>query len=391
MKSLLLSIAIATPMILSAARPDSPHAYIDRLANLRDYQGRVTYSVLLPQAEDPVAYDITMWSTAADTDTLAPCRYLIEWTAERTGGTGFAAYLDGSHYRYRDGRLQEYHMSWDSIPFIAGNGGVQCNAQFADVLPQFLGRELGRLIDNPDFEHTFAPDTIYNGRHVAIIDGRMMYHGYVSKEATYIFDPATLMPLTIELENNPGAISEQSVTIIYAANDSTPYAINSENDLIALYPDVFEKYRESNFRVENLPGTQLPTFTAPTPGGDRYTYHRGEQFDTPVVIALLDDAGANTAATIAALRDAAATSPAPFDIIMAFTTTDSERASEIAAPIARGETLLTGTRTLSRDCGVSSYPTLIYVDRTGHVADVTLGFNKDLANLVIQTAILNFK
>lgn len=395
MKSLLLkgclSLTISMPMLAIAENPASPLSYIDHLNSLTDYCGRVSYSVLLPQAEDPVTYDISLQSTIVPDDTLSPCRYLIEWTPGREDqGKGFAAYLDGSHYRYRDNRLQEYHMSWDSIPFIMGNGGVQCNAQFVDVLPQFLGRELSRLLTDSNFVYTFAPDTLYNGRKVAVIDGKLMYHGYVSKEATYILDPSTLMPLAIELENNPGAISEQSVSIRYDDNGIRPFAISSEDDLMALYPEVFEKYRESNFRIENLPGTQLPTFTAPMPGGERYAYHRGDPFKSPVVIALVDDCGANTAPTLQAIRDAAAQSPAQFDIIIAFVTNDTERASDIAGRCSPGETLLTGARTLARDCGAGIFPTLIYVTRDGHVKDVNLGYNKDLTNIVIQTATLNF-
>ncbi len=389
--NLLLSLAIASPVLAMAENPASPNTYIDHLTGLTDYCGRVSYSVLLPQAEDPVTYDITLQSTVVPGDTLSPCRYLIEWIPGREDqGKGFAAYLDGAHYRYRDNRLQEYHMSWDSIPFIMGNGGVQCNAQFVDVLPQFLGRELGRLVADSNFVYTFAPDTLYNGRKVAVIDGKLMYHGYVSKEATYILDPATLMPLAIELENNPGAISEQSVSIRYDDNGIRPFTIDSEEDLMALYPEVFEKYRESNFRIENLPGTQLPTFTAPTPAGERYAYHRGDTFNSPVVIALVDDSGANTPATLQAVRDASAKSPAQFDIIIAFVTNDTERATEIAGRCLPGETLLTGARTLARDCGAGIFPTLIYVGRDGHVKDVNLGYNKDLTNVVIQTATLNF-
>lgn len=377
------------PSVALAAGPDT---YINNMQSLRDYHGRVSYSVLLPQAEDPVTYDIELRSTVVPGDTLAPCRYLIDWTpGVETQGTGFAAYLDGAHYRYRDNRLQEYHYDWDSIPFLLGHGGVQCNAQFVDVLPQFLGRELRRMMSDTSFVYTFAPDTLCNGRPAAVIDGRLMYHGYVSKEVTCVFDPATLMPVAVELENNPGAISEQSVSIVYRENGSEPFAITGEADLVARYPEVFEKYRESNFRIENLPGTPLPTFTAPVPGRDRYAYHRGETFETPVVLVLVDGNSAATGETVRAVREAADASPATFDVIIAFVTSDSESAVESAGKLRRGETLLTGASSLARDCGTGVFPTLIYVGRDGVVRDVTLGFNKDLANVVIQKTILNFQ
>ncbi|MDE7473484.1 MAG: hypothetical protein K2M68_07875 [Muribaculaceae bacterium] len=389
MKSLLLSLTIGAAAISAeAAVPASQ--YIDHISSLTHYHGNVTYSVLLPQAEDPVVYNIDLRSTVSPGDVLAPCRYLIEWDMRPSDdaditSSGFSAYLDGSHYRYRDNRLQEYHMSWDSIPFIIANGGVQCNAQFTDVLPQFLGRELNRLVADTNFVYTWTPDTLYNGRHVAVLSGRQLYHGYVSKEATYIFDPATLMPLAIELENNPGSISEQTVTISYTDNSTETFPIATEEDLMTRYPEVFEKYRESNFRVENLPGTQLPTFSAPALGGERYSYNRGDRPGTPLVIAIVDATVANTPATIEAVRNAAATSPTAFDVIIAFVTSDAEQASEIAGKPRRGETILTGARALARDCGVTACPTLLYVDSRGTVTDVTLGHSNTLTDTIIQT------
>lgn len=388
MRTLLL-LALFIPCSLSAL---SPRRYIDHLRNLRDYHGRVTYSVLLPQAEEPVTYDITLNSTVAEGDTLAPCCYLIEWQPGRADqGSGFSAYIDGSHYRYRDNRLQEYHMSWDSIPFIAGNGGVQCNAQFVDVLPQFVGRDLDRLVADSNFVYTYTPDTLYNGVHVAVIEGKTIYHGYVSKESTYILDPATLMPVAVELENNPGSISEQSVSIRYTGNALAEFPVRSEESLVAMYPEVFEKYRESNFRVENLPGTQLPTFSAPMSGsGSRYVYHRGEALDNPAVIMLVDDSGANTTAAIEDTRRAVEISPTQFDLIIAFVSGDPEKAADKVGKINPGEKLLTQAKSLARDCGVNAYPTLLYVGRDGRVKDVTLGYNKNLTELVIQTSTLNF-
>ena len=392
MKNIITSITLLASCLSVLANAQASE-YIRHLLMLPDYHGKVTYSVLLPQAEDPVTYEIDMHSTFMPADTLSPCRYLIEWIMEREDADniskGFSAYLDGAHYRYRDNRLQEYHWSWDSLPFIMANGGVQGSAQFADVLPQFVGREIDRLVADSNFVHVWSPDTISDGRHVAMLTGQLLYHGYVSKEATYIFEPATMMPVSIELENNPGSISEQTVTIKYTLNDSEAFPIAGENDLIERYPIVFEKYRESNFRVENLPGTQLPTFSCPA-GKERYSYNRGDSFDTPVVIAILDDNGGNIVDTIEQLRTACDASPRPFDIIFAFTTTDSEHAAELTGRCRQGERVLTSAKTLARDCGVSSFPTLLYVGRNGRVADVTLGYNKELSSVVIQKATLNF-
>ncbi|MCM1449427.1 MAG: hypothetical protein NC082_03725 [Clostridiales bacterium] len=387
-----LSFLLASSWSISASVPESPSTYIDNLISLDDYAGTVDYSVLIPQAEDPITYSMTLHSTANPPSyRLAPCSYLIEWTPSREGeASGFSAYIDGAHYRYRDNRLQEYHMEWDSIPFTVGNGGVQCNAQFVDVLPQFIGKELQKLVNDTNFIYTFTPDTLYNGHKVAVIEGRLMFHGYVSKESTYIFDPSSLLPIAIEYENNPGSISEQSVSVKFTSSADEAFPLASENDLLAMYPEVFEKYRESNFRVENLPGTQLPTFTAPASHGERYVHHRGEPFDSNLIIILVDDSGAYTTATIDAARKASERSPKAFGLVIAYVTSDREKAVENCGQLNPGEELLSGARSLARDCGVTSFPTMLYVGSDGIVKDVTLGYSQDLEAKVLQTATLSF-
>ncbi|MBD5214391.1 MAG: hypothetical protein HDS75_06200 [Bacteroidales bacterium] len=353
-----------------------------KLSTLTDYQGSVTYSVLLPQAEDPVEYTVEMQSTAVADDPLSPVDYLIKWELKESDG--FSAYFDRHHYRYRNNRLQEYHYDWDSIPFIMGKGGVQLQAQFVDILPQMVGSELAELAADSTFIYKYVPDTLYNGEKAAIVKGQIMYHGYVSREVVYVFDPESGMIRTIEMENNPGSISEQSVSIRYNSPSAESFPLATEEDLIALYPDVFERFRESNFKVENLPGTPLPTFSSPSASGERFTYHRGDRLDNPTVILIVDDAVATAGSTLDAIRSAADKALSSFDLVIAFRSNDADRAQEIVGRLRPGEYLLLGARGLARDCGVTVTPTVIYVGRDGKVADVTLGYNKDLTSVVIQ-------
>ena len=387
MKKLGITIALSAISLLSLnAKTRELNSYIDKMCNLQDYAGQANYSVLLPQAEDPVEYKISLHSTTTDNDRLSPCKYLISWKrngAETDNIDGFTAYFDGSHYRYRDNRLQEYHMQWDSIPFIMKGGGVQGSAQFVDVLPQFTGRELLHLIDDSCFTYTFTPDTIFQGKSVSALKGKLLYHGYTGKEVTYVFDPETGLPLFIEYENNPGAISEQTVTITYPTANTGSFPLENEENLVELFPDVFERFRESNFRVENLPGTPLPTFSAPTIDGKRFTYHRGDALERNTVIIVLDDAISDPNQTLDAVAKAQSTSPVAFDVIIAFVSNHADKAEEICGNLYDANIVI-GARSLSRDCGITVYPTLLYVAPDGTVKDITLGFNKDLSNVVIQ-------
>ena len=387
MKKIVTTLAIAAFTLLPMnAEYRELKSYIDNMCNMHDYAGRANYSVLLPQAEDPVEYLIDMQSTATADDNLSPCRYLISWkrnAADAEDIDGFTAYFDGSHYRYRDNRLQEYHMQWDSIPFQIRGGGVQGSAQFVDVLPQFSGRELSRMLEDTCFNYVFTPDTLYQGKSVSTLKGKLSYQGITGKEVTFVFDPQSGMPSFIEYENNPGAISEQTVTITYSDTESKPFPIATEEDLMNIYPEVFERFRESNFRAENLPGTPLPTFSAPTLDGKRYTYHRGESLDRNTVIIVIDDAISDPAKTLDAVNKAHATSPVDFDILVAFVSNHADKAEEICGN-NKDANVVIGARSLARDCGINLYPTILYVSPDGTVKDITLGYNKDLTNVVIQ-------
>lgn len=381
-------IALISPLGLCA---QGTVDIVTPLESMTDFKGTVSYEVLLPAADDPIVYTVEMRSDRNPADSLSLCDYLIDWSLPTPSGVskGFSAYFGGHHYRYRDERLQEYHMDWDSIPFTMGRGGVQRNAQFVDILPQYLARELRTIMTDSAYDYRLTPDTLFNGERVITLKARLNYKGYVSKEILYVFDRDTRLPLFAEIDNNPGAISEQTVTIRFNEMAHEPFDLTGEPALIERYPEVFEKYRESSFRVENLPGTPMPAFSAPTTTGERYTHHRGDAFRAPTIIVLLDPAVASTPAVIAALREAVASSPVAVDLVMAFISNNVDAIEQLVPEIHPGEHLLMTARALARDCGVNVYPTVIIAGRDGNVKDVVLGYNKELADIVIQKVALS--
>ena len=118
-------------MVLAALGPlgISAQGIADVVAALEKtgcYEANASFNVSLPQSDKDVVYEVSLASAPAPAATLSPCSYLTEWGLETPSGTvkGFSAYFDGHHYRYRNERLQEYHMDWDSIPFMSrGNHG----------------------------------------------------------------------------------------------------------------------------------------------------------------------------------------------------------------------------------------------------------------------------
>lgn len=375
MKKIIAFIAaVSIVLMTSAAGNNVPTALIDRLAGLGDYAAAASYSILLPSADEPIEYKINMASSANEADTLAPADYLLEWALDKTGkqSEGFTAYFDGNHYRYRDQLLREYHYGDDPAAFAPGNNaalGVQNQAQFCNLLPQYMAHTLSEIAADSTYNFTIHADTIIGTARVIAIDGTRSYHGTVAQEFIYIFD-LDMLPLKMELTNNPGQLGEQVITAEYDYSDADMPVITSEEDLAARYPDAFGKFRESTFSIETLPGRKLPAFSSPTPTGERYTFTKNSQFVRPTILLIVnsDDNGADR--LIAKLRKSIDLMDEKCDLIMAFTNNNADAIESTAGQLRPGEHLLMSARGLARDCGVGVTPVIINCDREGTVIRV---------------------
>lgn len=384
-------------MVLAALGPlgMSAQGIADVVAALEKtgcYEANASFNVSLPQSEKDVVYEVSLASAPTPADKLSPCSYLTEWGLETPSGTvkGFSAYFDGHHYRYRNERLQEYHMEWDSIPFMSrGNSiGVQGNAQFTDLYPSYIAKELSKMEQDGRYTLSVKPDVAFDGKKAVEITAVMKVDDVTAMEKRFLFDASTMMPLRIDTESNPGQITEQSMFVSYRYPAEMHCPELGEEALMALYPEVFEKYRENNFRIENLAGTQLPTFSLPTTTGERYTYHRGDSFAAPTVIALLDPSAGFNAELVEGVRGAVDRLPVQADVIWVFNSTNIDAIEGVISSIRPGEHLLMNGKSLARDCGVASMPVVIMADSTGKVKNVVLGFNKEIGNVVLQTMAL---
>lgn len=402
MNKLIMCAALSVMIVPGAlqAQSDAPlQSLCQHLTELPCYRSEATFTVSMPQLADDVIYDLSLTQQASPADTLMPVSYLIDWTMHGTGATGFSAYFNGNHYRFGGERLQEYHTEGDPAPFTpvtralnaTGNAqrrtnpGVHRSAQFVNLLPEEIGATISAMLRDPAYTVTLHPDTTVNGRKVTVIDAIMTIQGTVAQEAEYTFDPATRLPLKIVLENNPGSLSEQTVTVSYAnssVTDSCP-AITEET-LMTKYPDVFASMRQSNFRIENLAGRQLPGFALLTSTGERYSRRTSDPFRAPTIVAILEAKAGFTPEVIASLREAVDRLPYPADLIMAFTDNHVDTVESIVGGLRPGEHLLMSAAALQRDCGAATLPAIIIADRSGLVTNVILGFNNDLAEDVIQ-------
>lgn len=379
--SLILSAAIASAQSPASAIADSLRAVAD------GYSADAAFDVQLPQGNDgEVVYSISLASDADPADRLLGGRFLIDWSLSTPSGEskGFSAYFDGNLYRYRDNRLQEYHMQWDSIPFTAINPPIHRSSQFQNLLPAMLADEIDAMAADSTFSLRIFPDTIFNGLPAAVIKGSQTINGYAARNIVYVFSNETSLPLFLEIESSPGTISEQIVTVRYSRPDSPSPTVASEEELIDRYPEVFERFRESNFRLENLAGTPLPAIALPTTTGERYAHHRGEPFRAPTIFVVLDPSVASTPDMIAAVRRAVASMPVAADIAWVFTSNNPDTAESLLGPAVPGEHALINGRSMVRDCGISQFPAIIIASADGNVSDVIIGYNKDITSLVIQ-------
>lgn len=398
MKTTVLAIA-GVILGSTAASALTIESLAERLRGVECYSDSCVYEVYLPTHYDPVAYSVNLRASSDGerTDSLAPCDYVIDWSLPTPSGLseGFSAYFDGTHLRFRDKRLQEYHAGWDMAPFAPrgyASGGVQYQNQFADLLPHFLADKLCKMATDSGYHAVLHPDTIVGGRRAIVVDGQQRYRGYTSQIYSLAFDYGTSLPFALEYVSNPDQISEQSISVRYfspSLSSGRPCAISLES-LIATHSEAFEKYRESSFSLETLPGRPLPEISAPTPTGERYFRRSGDPFAAPTVLVFLDTSVATTPQVVREVREAVSQLPMQTDVVWAFI---DKRSDDIEAVVPRpetGEFLLMNATGAARDCGVGSVtPVLIFCSPDGTVREIINGYNKDLPALVIQKAILS--
>ena len=363
-------------------------ALADRLAGAGCYRAEASYEVLLPNADEPVAYAVDLMSYQSQADSLSPCDYLIEWAPrDSAAASGFSAYMPGNYYRYRDGRLQENHFADNPKPFAPkGNarGGIQMQDQFAQLLPQFLGQKLLQMAADSTYIYN-----VKNTQNGTTVSGSQTIRSYLCSEFTYRFNPEG-MPTFMETTANPGQIAEQVITVRYTYPTAKAECFEiTEQALIDRHPVPFEKYRRSSFALESLRGEPLPSLAVPTISRKRFSHQRGEAFANPTVVAVLDDGIEGTDRVVAELREAVAALPFTADLILAFTGNNNEAIEDITGGQQAGEQLLVSARSLARDCGVTDYPSIIFCRADGTVADIHVGRNNRLRDIVIDKVTLS--
>jgi hypothetical protein len=376
----------------AAAAADLRHIGQELLAG-ECIAGKCTYEVLLPTLPDPVEYTVGFRSRATDNDTLSVCDYIIEWKLPSPAGVseGFSAYFGGDHYRFSGRRLQEYHSDRDMQSMAPGGDsyrGVQNQAQFVDLLPQNLGRLFVAMSGDSAYSYDISP-VRSAGRDCLRIKGVRRVAGYDAQEFSYVLAADTYAPMEMELENNPGQVGEQTVTVRFSMSDTAADCDFTLEALMKRQSEAFEKFRDSSFSLEELVGEPLPEIALPTGNGGHYVHHRGEAMPATTVLVFLESGLGSASEVVQAVRDAIAMVPSAAEVVWLFS---DRRVDDVAPLVGRelpGETTVLNSGEALRDCGVGQVmPVIIFVGADGKVCDFIRGANRDLRADVIQKVTL---
>lgn len=335
---------------------------------LLGFQAHVEYSLTLPQGNDDIVYSIDLVQ-----DSLNDQNYIIDWSVESPTGPvrGFSAYFDGNFYNFRNHRLQERHEQWDA-PLPPGAKPPHKSAQFVQLLPAAIN-EWFAAVDQGVANVQISSNQVV----VEIVDD--------NAEIAWKFELPSWRPLEFHADYNPGEISGQQVNAVYSypPAPSVPAGFNEEY-LRRRYGEAFEKYRESQFAIENSRGLPLPGFSLPNLAGGRFEYQAGEAFQRPVLLVLLDPEQTLSTRLVADIRTAADKLPFEPQVIYAASNKNPELTQTLLGNLLPNETALTGAQSLISALGVASLPTVLAVGCNGKISDLVVGLNQTLCESVIQ-------
>lgn len=341
------------------------------LADMPGYRARVSYAVTLPQAQEDIVYNVDLAQDSARADS-----YLLQWSVMSPSGPveGFTAWFDGNFYNYRNHRLQERHEEWDA-PLPEGVKPLQNSAQFASLLP---ARIAGALRESASAGGDFDVK----------VSGGVMSLSRITEDSEMFwkFELPTCRPLDFYADYNPGAISGQQVHAVYSYPDSMAAFPSgfSEEFLRGLFPDAFDKYRESQFAIENMRGLPLPAYSLPKLGGGRMERLPQDAFRGPVAVVLLNPAMSLSPRLVEAVRAAIDALPFEAEVIWASSEKNPEPTEELLGSLRPGETALTGAQPLISACGAAALPVIIVCNSAGRISDIAIGLNQTLHTDVMQ-------
>ncbi len=389
-KKLFIVLYLLIPVSLAAG--SLTDKIINNLYKIKNYRGIADFYVTLPMTDEDVHYRLYMSSRVSENDTLCPYDYFIEVESDThpTLSGSFMTYFDGNYFNFGNGRLREYHVDENAVPFtsrLSGNhliSGVHRSGLFPGELPQELAFRLETFKSNPTAKITEYPDTIVDGRRVDALAIEEWGSGELMRSLFITFDIDTGLPINKEIENNPGHIGSQTVVTHYFDNQINidfPSDFFSEERLLREKSEIMQLYRNSNYRAESLKGKESPFFSLPLASGNgRFDLENCK--GKSVVLAFVDTEGSFCNDVLAIAKKLKDT-----DICWVTLYRESLVDEDLREKLNGPGIVVSNAASVAMRYGVVGYPTVFVVNKVGIVTDIYIGYSPELRD-ELESAIM---
>lgn len=359
---------------------------ISRLNQIEHYRGEALFRVTLPMTDEEVEYRLSLRCQRNPTDTLYGYSYFIDLTSESNPAINgnFIYYDSGNYYNFSNQRLREYHAEEDTAPFHDKMNnqnelpGIHRSGLFIEELPMEIASRLQRCLSNPENRIRIYSDTLINNRRCNALYIDEYINGEIIRSSVYIFDSESGTPIFKEVENNPGHLGSQTVTVKYISSDiKTPFPNNffSEENFIEQKGNIIATFRSNYFKANNLTGKTAPNFSLPLLN-DEKRFDLSEYEDRPLILAFVDTTSSFCKNTLDCAKYFSDNKNLLWITLLSEKNSDDlikyQEQNELPGIVT------CNAQSIAAKYGIANYPTLFVISPERKIISVQIGYDPDL-------------
>lgn len=359
---------------------------ISRLNQIEHYRGEALFRVTLPMTDEEVEYRLSLRCQRNPTDTLYGYSYFIDLTSESNPAINgnFIYYDSGNYYNFSNQRLREYHAEEDTAPFHDKMNnqnelpGIHRSGLFIEELPMEIASRLQRCLSNPENRIRTYSDTLINNRKCNALYIDEYINGEIIRSSVYIFDSESGTPIFKEVENNPGHLGSQTVTVKYiSSNIKTPFPNNffSEENFIEQKGNIIATFRSNYFKANNLTGKTAPNFSLPLLN-DEKRFDLSEYEDRPLILAFVDTTSSFCKNTLDCAKYFSDNKNLLWITLLSEKNSDDlikyQEQNELPGIVT------CNAQSIAAKYGIANYPTLFVISPERKIISVQIGYDPDL-------------
>ncbi len=359
---------------------------ISRLNQIEHYRGEALFRVTLPMTDEEVEYRLSLRCQRNPTDTLYGYSYFIDLTSESNPAINgnFIYYDSGNYYNFSNQRLREYHAEEDTAPFHDKMNnqnelpGIHRSGLFIEELPMEIASRLQRCLSNPENRIRTYSDTLINNRKCNALYIDEYINGEIIRSSVYTFDSESGTPIFKEVENNPGHLGSQTVTVKYISSDiKTPFPNNffSEENFIEQKGNIIATFRSNYFKANNLTGKTAPNFSLPLLN-DEKRFNLSEYEDRPLILAFVDTTSSFCKNTLDCAKYFSDNKNLLWITLLSEKNSDDlikyQEQNELPGIVT------CNAQSIAAKYGIANYPTLFVISSEKKIISVQIGYDPDL-------------